>query len=296
MIKVNMYGLMPNDRIQNENVPIYRSIEELYKGMRSVFSLIKEIHGDQLYSFSFPIDIIKSPEDRVRLFASVPSMITNEEVRSALLRFGDLFQMKTYLILPNGEVLLIKDFNKIYDNLSTIENLYIQKLKDNDSSKRETFEQFRDRMLQIRNNASTVKDIMRATTGLAYIYELIDQFIEDHRVDLQNKMMLSIKEIRQEQEENALLSTELDILNKHAKTILKNDDLDDKFLQCIYNGEEISQEDMISKLSNHMIYREDVINEDQIFIEDTKEDEYRIDTEKLLIVRECGGNIKIFAK
>lgn len=295
MITVNMYGLLPNKRIQEENLPIFRSVENLLNGMREELKKITEVHTDQTFSFSFPIEVIKDYETRVRVFANIPNMIINEDAKAELLRDGSKFQMRTYLILPYGEALLIKDFDKIYNNLQKIEELGINKIKENDRTSKETFEQFRDKMLKLKGNATTVGERMRATTGLAYVYELIDNFIEDHRVDLQSKMYASIKEVREEQEANAELLTELDMINKHAKTVLK-DDNEDNFLQCIYNGEEISQIEMLNKLSNHMIYREDVENEEQIFIGDTLDDEYRIETEKLIITRDPGGKIKISVK
>ena len=295
MITVNMYGLMPNKRIQNENLPIFRSVEHLLDGMREELKKITNVQEEQSFSFAFPIEVIKNYETRVRVFASVPNMILDEEAKAELLRDGSKFQMRTYLILPYGEAMLIKNFDKIYDNIDKIEEIGINKIKDNEKNKSETFEQFRDRMLRLKNEGSTVGEMMRATTGLAYVYELIDNFIEDHRIELQNNMYASIKQVREEQEENEELSTELELINKHAKTVLK-DDVEDDFLQCIYNGEEISQEEMIKRLSNHMLYKEDVKNDDQVFIEDTLDDEYRIETKKLIITRDFGGKIKISAK
>ena len=295
MVTVNMYGLMPNKRIQNENLPIFRSVEHLLDGMKEELKKITNIYEEQSFSFAFPIEVIKSYETRVRVFASVPNMIIDEEAKAALLRDGSKFQMRTYLILPYGEAMLIKNFDKIYENLDKIEEIGINKIKDNEKNKKETFEQFRDRMLRLKNEGSTVGEIMRATTGLAYVYELIDNFIETHRVELQQNMYANIKKIREEQEENAELTTELEMINKHAKTVLK-DDMEDEFLQCIYNGEEISQEEMIKKLNNHMLYKEDVESDDQVFIEDTLDDEYRIETQKLIITRDIGGKIKISVK
>ena len=295
MINVNMYGLMPNKRIQNENLPIFRSVEHLLDGMREELKKITNIYEEQSFSFAFPIEVIKDYETRVRVFASIPNMILDEEAKAALIRDGSKFQMRTYLILPYGEAMLIKNFDKIYNNLDKIEEIGINKIKDNENTKKETFEQFRDRMLRLRNEGSTVGEIMRATTGLAYVYELIDNFIEDHRTELQNNMYASIKQVREEQEENAELSTELEMINKHAKTVLK-DDVDDDFLQCIYNGEEITQEEMIKRLDSHMLYKEDVENDNQVYIEDTLDDEYRIETKKLIITRDYGGKIKITVK
>lgn len=293
MILVNFYGLMPNKRIQTDNIPIFRTTEDLLLSMKNTFNNIEKLE-DKTLSFSFPIELLRNEEIRMRIFGSIPSMITNKEVKEELTKHSNQFQLKTYLILPNGKVNIIKDYNKIFDNLDKIEEMCVNSLKENDTKKIETFEQFRDRMLQIKSNASTVKDIMISTTGLAYIYELIDEFIENHRVDLQNRMVANIKEIREEQEENEELETELDMINKHAKTVLK-DNVDDKFLQCIYNGEEISQLEMLDKLSSHMIYKEDV-DDSNIFIGDTLEDEYRIETERLIITRAIGGKIRISVK
>lgn len=295
MIKVNMYGLMPNKRIQCDTIPIYRTYEELLEGMTNSLGTIDDIYKDKYFSYAFPIELIKDYETRVRLFASIPNMIKNETVKTELLRDGSKFNIKTYLILPTAESMGIRDFDKIYENLSKIESIGIKTLKNNDEQKKETFEQFRDRMLSMKSNATTVGEIMAATTGLAYIYELIDQFIEDHRMELQKNMYASIKEVREEQEENAELTNELEMINKHAKTVLK-DNVEDQFLQCIYNGEEITQEEMIKILSNHMLYEEDVVSEDQVYILNTLDDEYRIETEKLIITRDYGGSIKVSAK
>lgn len=297
MIRVNMYGLMNNDRIQDENIPIYRSFKDLVDGMHKTFNRIEEIDSNQEYSFSFNIDILRKDEDRVKLFASIPVMF-NEDTRVELLHDGSKFQIKVYIIVPNSECILIKDFNKIYNNMSTIENIYINKLIKNDKEKIETYEQFRDRMLSIKSNATNVKDVMRARTGLAYIYKLIDDFIEQHREDIQSKLYANIKQIREEQEENDDMNNELDLINKQCRYMLKQkygDVVDDSFIQCIYNGEEITQSDMIDILSNHILYEEDITDKDkQKLISDTEDDEYRIETEKLIIIREPGGKMKIY--
>lgn len=298
MIRVNMYGLMNNDRIQDENIPIYREFKDLVNAMHNTFNTIDEIDKELEYSFSFSIELLRKDEDRVKLFASIPLMF-NEEVRVDLLHDGSKFTIKSYLILPNGECIAIKDFNKIYTNMSTIESIYINKLIKNDKDKIETYEQFRDRMLSIKSKATNVKDIMRARTGLAYIYKLIDDFIEQHREDIQSKLYHNIKEIREEQDENNNIRTELDLINKQCKYMLlrqdKDSDLEDEFIQCIYNGEEISQSDMIDILSNHILYKEDITNNTkQKLINEVIDDEYRIETKKLIILREPGGNIKIY--
>ena len=298
MIRVNMYGLLDNRRIQTEEIPIYRTYKELYDGLRSAISTIEkveDIYQDKEMSFSFLIKLIQDDEDRARLFASIPTMIEDYRIRDELLKHANEFIIKTYLILPYGKAVLIKDFEKIYNNLSQIEELGIKTLKDNDSSKKETFEQFRDRMINMRKNATKTHDIICATTGLAYIYELIDQYIEYHRIKIQNDMIHSIKEIREEQESITNLRNELELVSKQAQNILK-EDTDDEFEQCIYNGDIISQEDMIKKLSNHILYKDNIENDDQVFIEDTLEDEYRIDTKKLIIIREVGGGLKITKK
>lgn len=295
MININMFGLIPNDRIQADNIPIYKTYQDLYDGMKRLIGEIDNIYMDKVMSFSFPITLIKDDETRVRLFAAIPTMIEDYRIRNEFLKNADKFQIKTYLVLPNGTVNLIKNFEKIYNNLDKIEQLYIKQIQDNDRTKKETFEQFRDRMINIKNNATTVKETIIACTGLAYVYQLIDEFIETHRKDLQSNLYHSIKAIREEQEANAALTNELEMLSKQAQIVLK-DDTEDEFLQCIYNGEEIDQNDMINRLTNHMLYKEDVENDNQIYIEDTLEDEYRIETKKLIITRSMGGNIKITRK
>ena len=294
MIMVMMYGIMNNKRIQTERIPIFKTNEELYNGMKNEISTIQNIRENRNMSFTFPIEIIKKDEVRARLFASIPSMIEDYRIRDDFLKHANEFQIKTYLVLPYGECMLIKDFNKIYENLDKIEELGVNKIKENDNSKKETLEQFRDRMISLRNNATTVGEIIKATTGLAYVYDLIDNFIEEHRTSLQRDMIQSIKEIREEQEEINNLDNELDLLSKQAQVVLK-EDTEDEFEQCIYNGLEITQDEMIKRLVSHKLYKED-LKEDEVYIEDTESDEYRIETKKLIIVREYGGKIKISKK
>ena len=294
MITINFYGLMPNPRIQSEAVPIYQALDDIITSMIERFKDITDANDDQVFNFCFSFKLLENVEDRVRFFSKIYNVFP-KEIEEQLKEDNSLFQLKTYLITPNGKVLFVKDFDKVFANFEFIEKQAIDSIKNDDENGIKKLEDFRDEMILIKEKNPDTKNFMIATTVLGYIYELINEDIETHREDLQSKMMASIKHVREEAEENAEIRNELDILNKQIKNVLKdpNERQEDEFQYCMYNGEEVSQEEIVNILTSHVL-PEYLIP--QIDINETLEDTYRIETNKLIITRESGGALKIKRK
>ena len=68
----------------------------------------------------------------------------------------------------------------------------------------------------------------------------------------------------------------------------EKDRMDIEFKRCVYNGKEISQEDMLNTLESHVL---PAYLKPQVNIMDTLDDSYRIETNKMVIVRDQGGEI-----
>lgn len=292
MITINFYGLMPNKRIQSERIPIYQDLASILTSMQQQFKSITTVKDkDYVYNYCFPFLLLKPVNERVVFFARIHDVFPST-VEEELKEDDSSFQLKAYLITPLGQCFLVKDWQKVIDNLEVIESRAIKQLREDDRNGTKKLEQLQDEMVALKDNRPTTKDFMIATTVLGYVYQLIDEDIERNREKLQADMNASIKQLREENEE---VRNELDILNYQLKHVFtKPNELDDdEFEYCIYNGKELSQEEMVELLSTHVL-PEYLIP--QVNINDTLNDSYRIETKKAIIVRSEGGGLKITRK
>ena len=294
MISINFYGLMPNPRIQSEEVPIYPTLESVIEGMKAHFKDLENAEEDKTFNFCFPIKLLEDIEARLRFLSQIRDVFP-PLVEEQLSKDDYLFQLKIYIITPAGKALLIKDFDKIFKNLDYIEHSAIQTFIEQDKNGAKKLEDLRDEMIKLKSNQPNTLDFMRATTVLGYIYQVIDNEIETHREKIQEDMNASIKQVREEQEENAEVQNEFDIVNKQIRAVLRDpkEREEDEFESCTYNGEPISQEDMVAKLTSHVLPQFLI---PQIDINETLDDYYHIETKKLIITREVGGSMKITRK
>ena len=292
MVTINLYGLMPNRRIQSERVSIYYDLNSIIRAMEEQFkSLTTAKDQEYVYNYCFPYLLFRSDIERSIFLGHIPGafpLIVSDELADD----DSLFKLKTYLITPDGKCFLVMDYRMVVNNLSYIEEQGINKIKEDDRTGIKKLEQLQDEMIALKDNRPTTKDYMIATTVLAYVYQLIDEDIERNRVKLQAEMNASIKQVREENDE---IRNELDILNHQLKNVFnKPGELDDdEFEYCIYNGKELTQEEMVDLLSTHVL-PEYLIP--QVDINDTLEDSYRIETKKAIIVRSSGGGLKITRK
>ena len=289
MISINLYGLMSNPHIQAEAVPIYKTLDEVIDAMYEHFKNLESVDQEKPFNFCFPFERLRDLQQRVRFFAQIHDVFP-ESIENQLAADDSLFQLKTYLITPAGKVLFVKNFDKVFENFKFIEEQGVKALTNGEKS----LEELRDEMIAKRESFPDTKDFMIATTVLGYIYQILNNEIETHREKIQSDMMVSIKEIREKQEEEAEITNELELLNKRICDVLKdpNERMNDNFQFCYYNGEKLSQQDMADKLASH-VFPQFLT---QIDINTTLDDSYTIETDKLIISRTPGGKIKISRK
>lgn len=203
------------------------------------------------------------------------------------------FNLKFYIITPNGEIFIIDDFEKISHNIDYFNEVYNDYLlKDfekyqieNEKREKESKNPY-DKINLIQFN-NRIENIVLSQYVGDCLSKVMNKNIDDNQEEFQENMIQDIITSREEEYGNDIRN-ELDALNK----VLLNKQMtvdNCKIEKCIYNGENISIEQLVSKLLTH-IYPQFLT---QINIKDTLDDEYSIETSIGIIKRVKGGNIII---
>lgn len=203
------------------------------------------------------------------------------------------FTLKFYLITSNGEIFLINQFNKISENIEYFNEVYNEYLlKDfekyqleNEKREKEIKNSFDKNNLLEFNKA--IENIVLSQYVGDCLSKVMNKNIDDNQEEFQENMVQDIITSREE-EYGDDIRNELDALNK----VLSENQMtveNCKIEKCIYNGQDISIEQLVSKLLTH-IYPQFLT---QINIKDTLDDEYSIETSIGTIKRVKGGNIII---
>jgi len=209
-----------------------------------------------------------------------------EELREYFKANPKQFSVEFKISVPFKGTLKIENLDKLFSHINVLEDSIEDHLKKIDQEGK--LNQLREELTGKLSEEGTLEQKFLWTSELGYIYSFIDKQIEAHREELQSKMIADMKKVREEAEK--VLTNELDIVNDSLKTVLKDEaDEDNQILKCVYNGETISSDEMIKRLSSHML--PEFLT--QIDINDTLDDEYRIDMEKAIIIRSKGGGIKV---
>lgn len=234
------------------------------------------------------------------------SFIQNNEVRIELARkikelLDDIFKnddkifftLKFYLITSNGEIFIINNFTKISQNIDYFNKVYNEYLlKDfekyqleNEKREKEIKNSFDKNDLLEFNKA--IENIVLSQYVGECLSKVMNKNIDDNQEEFQENIVQDIIASREE-EYGDDIRNELDALNKillDKQMTVENC----KIEKCIYNGKDITIEQLVSKLLTH-IYPQFLT---QINIKDTLDDEYTIETSIGTIKRVKGGNIII---
>lgn len=272
----------------------------------STNSLVR-ILKKRIEDFNITTTSTNSEDEGINLVAySNFSFIKNNDARIELARkLKDLldeifknddkifFTLKFYLITSNGEIFLINQFNKISENIEYFNEVYNEYLlKDfekyqleNEKREKEIKNSFDKNNLLEFNKA--IENIVLSQYVGDCLSKVMNKNIDDNQEEFQENMVQDIITSREEEYDDDIRN-ELDALNK----VLSENQMtveNCKIEKCIYNGQDISIEQLVSKLLTH-IYPQFLT---QINIKDTLDDEYSIETSIGTIKRVKGGNIII---
>lgn len=247
-----------------------------------------EDEGINLVAYS-NFSFIKNNDARIELARKIKDLL-DEKFKNDDKIF---FTLKFYLITSNGEIFLIKQFNKISENIDYFNQVYNEYLlKDfekyqleNEQREKEIKNSFDKNNLLEFNKA--IENIVLSQYVGECLSKVMNKNIDDNQEEFQENMVQDIIASREE-EYGDDIRNELDALNK----VLSENQMtveNCKIEKCIYNGQDISIEQLVSKLLTH-IYPQFLT---QINIKDTLDDEYSIETSIGTIKRVKGGKIII---
>ena len=247
-----------------------------------------EDEGINLVAYS-NFSFIKNNDARIELAKKIKDLLDE------IFKNDDkiFFTLKFYLITSNGEIFLINQFNKISENIDYFNQVYDEYLlKDfeeyqleNEKREKEIKKSY-DKNNLIEFNKAIENIVLSQYVGEC-LSKVMNKNIDDNKEEFQENMIQDIIASREE-EYGDDIRNELDALNKilsDNKMTVENC----KIEKCIYNGKDISLEQLVSKLLTH-IYPQFLT---QINIKDTLDDEYSIETSIGTIKRVKGGNIII---
>ena len=284
MVTLKLYSIFAGKNVQSLRFHICKSTDEILT--RAIQYMQASYSGDlddpeevvinDIVIFTY-LDAIKDPESRSRLFVNIM------EESNKIYNGKEEIEIENRLILPNGNLMNIKEFDKVIKNKDKIESIYIKEVKENLNS------YDTEKILKEADNVNQDKVYSMCQSVLAaYVFYLIDKDIEDNRKQYQDKLVTEIKEERIAS--NKQVENELDMINDTINSMFPDgkDRMDIEFKRCVYNGKEISQEDMLNTLESHVLPE---YLKPQVNIMDTLDDSYRIETNKMVIVRDQGGEI-----
>ena len=247
-----------------------------------------EDEGINLVAYS-NFSFIKNNDARIELARKIKDLL-DEKFKNDDKIF---FTLKFYLITSNGEIFLIKQFNKISENIDYFNEVYNEYLlKDfekyqleNEQREKEIKNSFDKNNLLEFNKA--IENIVLSQYVGECLSKVMNKNIDDNQEEFQENMVQDIIASREEEYGDDIRNA-LDALNK----VLSENQMtveNCKIKKCIYNGQDISIEQLVSKLLTH-IYPQFLT---QINIKDTLDDEYSIETSIGTIKRVKGGKIII---
>lgn len=284
MVTLKLYSIFAGKNVQSLRFHICKSTDEILT--RAIQYMQASYSGDlddpeevvinDIVIFTY-LDAIKDPESRSRLFVNIM------EESNKIYNGKKEIEIENRLILPNGNLMNIKEFDKVIKNKDKIESIYIKEVKENLNS------YDTEKILKEADNVNQDKVYSMCQSVLAaYVFYLINKDIEDNRKQYQDKLVTEIKEERIAS--NKRVENELDMINDTINSMFpdEKDRMDIEFKRCVYNGKEISQEDMLNTLESHVL---PAYLKPQVNIMDTLDDSYRIETNKMVIVRDQGGEI-----
>jgi hypothetical protein len=246
-----------------------------------------------------------------RLFAEQSSKLTN-----CIFRAGnnipdyDMFialqqtakdagdELDPFILLADGKLTHISNYKKIYDNIDiayetslSIYKVYLETINSNSGKDMHDIykEELNKAMLERANYSSTKEEAekhkleyMMKCMIITSLYT-IDESILDESInneEMQDAIMKAIKEERSDNEDD--IQNELDIVGSIIKKYFPKDYEKFEYKKCIYNGEEISPDEMSDKLMSHVLPQYLT----QVNINDTLNDTYTIESNLGTIVRE----------
>lgn len=262
---INIYNII-NERVSTDKMVIYKDIMDSLEN-------IKKGEGE-INIFCYLKDMINK-DKRLRFLMGIEKLDMDMEKKK-------MIEIVNYMVLNNGEIKKIKNFDIVQNNIEKI------KLIGREEMMRKDLEE--ERFICEKEIEKADNDVIKIKyiTRLVYMFNLMEEEIDRKEKYMEKDLENIIIESREEDENT--IRNELDLLNNVLKKKLSKEEMRNlEIKKCIYNGVELSHEQLVEELMYHMF--PEYMKEKNI--EDTLEDVYEIETNIVTIKRSEGGNIKI---
>ena len=272
-MKIDLYCIINNNRIASEKVAVFNDIDKLAS------SIINDKEKDNIVKFLY-LDLILDDENRKQLMIKIFSEFNNQEML-----------IKYYLIMTDSNIIGIKKFDAIKDNIEEIENIGYDNIK-----KEVTLDNIENKLEEYNKKIEESIDKIEYIQNIVYIgsiYHLYDNEIENHKKDMNDSLVDIVKTTREKlvNEDKKYIKNEFDLLSEKIEKLL-NGKTGLEIISCSYNGQEISYDSLIEEIFSHKF--PEFMTEKNIM--DTLDDEYIIEANFMDIIRTKGGKIDIRLK
>ena len=251
MINIHLIPIELNTELENSNlIHNKETLDKYIHDHRTIVDTLHATHDCNLYTRYIP-----SIEDKMSDYSTD--------------------DISFYLIMLNGDKIRVKEYDKVISNLSIINDMAIDKLKDNIQEYEQKAE-----LLMNKDPRMYLEDCIRGSVIRAAIFNYMDNYMEENKEQIKED---SVKEVKEERDKNREITNELEevdyIIEKYFKV---KDGEEFKILSCSYNGEEMKDYELVAKLRSHTF--PDYLT--QVDIRETLSDYYIINTTHGIIVRE----------
>lgn len=263
---INIYNII-NERVSTDKLIIYKDIKLMLKKIESN-------EKDELNLFCYLKDMLDS-NNRLNFLMEIEQLDIEEEKKRGI-------EIVNYMVLNNGEIKKIKNFDIVKNNIERISNIGIEEMRKSDLEKERNICE-----REIERNDDEIKKLC-LIVRLVCMFNLMEEEI-DNKGEVMEKDLENIV-VKEREKEMEIIKNEFDLLNNMLRKKLGREELKNlEVLECKYNGVEIGHGELVEELMSHMF--PEYLREKNI--EDTLEDTYEIETNYVKIKREEGGNIMI---
>ena len=285
-MNIKFYNLMipkNSNSITSTRVKICYTIEDLYKS--STKNIQESLDKNENKAIVFvDYNLMKDDSTRLVFLTNLVGLFPDEYKEK------ENIVIENSLVTPTGKVIKIDDYDKVSQIIDLLYDKEVEELKKeyggDDISKDEVI----GILTKEESNSESNLDSVKASIKMEFIMKLLDNFIEENKEELQESFLDAM--IHNPEIDNDIPKTELELVNIEITNILKDEAKDLQFQECRYNGKVISQEELLNELNSH-VFPQFLTQKN---INDTLDDEYRIETDKLTIIREPGGALHLKRK
>ena len=285
-MNIKFYNLMipkNSNSITSTRVKICYTLEDLYKSSTKNIQEALDKNENKAVVF-VDYNLMKDDSTRLVFLTNLIGLFPDEY------KDKENIVIENSLVTPTGKVIKIDDYDKVSQIFDLLYDKEVKELKDKYGGEDISKDEVIGILTREESNSKNDLDSVKASIKMEFVMKSLDKFIDDNKEELEKQFLDAM--IHNPEIDNDIPKTELELVNIEITNILKDEAKDLQFQECRYNGKVISQEELLNELNSH-VFPQFLTQKN---INDTLDDEYRIETDKLTIIRESGGALHLKRK